>query len=81
MYLFEMDFKDARKRCLKQMVKQARKDWPQCNAIVDVNFNILAMGGVVAIVTTGTAVRVGQTEERIFERPRLVRHEDDDDLN
>lgn len=65
MYLFEMDFKDARKRCIKQMIKQARKEWPLCNAIVNVEFNIMAIGGVVAIITTGTAVRVEETERYV----------------
>jgi uncharacterized protein YbjQ (UPF0145 family) len=58
MYLFEKDFKDARKRCLKQMAKQARKEWPRCNAIVDIRFSIFGLGGIIAVVTTGTAVRI-----------------------
>lgn len=56
LFLFERDLGLARKRCVEQMIKQARTNWPQCNAIVDIQIDIFMLGGALGVVSTGTAV-------------------------
>jgi uncharacterized protein YbjQ (UPF0145 family) len=56
LFLFERDLGIARKRCIEQMIKQAKTNWPQCNAIVNIQIDIVALGGALGVITTGTAV-------------------------